>query len=263
MQYYVRISTKMAKDPSMCTDTELVELTTECLQALGSDYEPSGDSSSSDSSSEHIRKKVKVKKGFLTPTPKSFDRTNPYNQAWHTEQYNPCAQQFGYQRDVLIGGQQQQWLTLQQQHEIFQTQVCGQPSLEMCHKHHQLLPFPVFASNPQYLNQPRFGLRFGSPAGSPGRAVNPNIIQPQKAVQAAVKPLQQLPSTKVSDEIKSLFTSTSEASETTSSSVSPHAPSDTEHNTDALFFNEVCIVLPYLKLLCFINCCLVKKKTIK
>ena len=163
-QYYVRISTKMAKDPSTCTDTELVELTTECLQALGSDYEPSGDSSSSDSSSEHIRKKVKVKKGFLTPMPKSFDRTNPYNQDWHTEQYNPCAQQFGYQRDVLIGGQQcqqWQWLTLQQQHEIFQTQVCGQPCFEMCHEH-QLPLFPVFASNPQYLNQPRFGLRFGS-----------------------------------------------------------------------------------------------------
>ena len=127
-QYYVHISTKMAKDPSTCTDAELVELTTECLQALGSDYEPSGDSSSSDSSSEHIHKKVKVKKGFLTPTPKSFDRTNPYNQAWHTEQYNPCAQQFGYQRH------QRQRLTPQQQHEIFQTQVCGQPSLEMCHE---------------------------------------------------------------------------------------------------------------------------------
>ena len=164
MQYYIRISTKMAKDPSTCTDTELVELTMDCLQALGSDYEPSGNSSSSDSSSEHIHKKVKVKKGFLTPMPKSFDRTNPYNQAWCTEQYNPCAQQFGYQRDVLIGGQQhQQWqrLTPQQQHEIFQTQVCGQPSLEMCHEHHQLPPCPVFASKPQYLNQPRFGLRFG------------------------------------------------------------------------------------------------------
>ena len=261
MQYYVRISTKMAKDPSTCTDTELVELTTECLQALGSDYEPSGDSSSSDSSSEHICKKVKVKKGFLTPMPKSFDRTNPYNQAWHTEQYNPCAQQFGYQRDILIGGQQcqqPQRLTPQQQHEIFQTQVCGQPSLEMCQEHHQLPPFPVFASNLQYLNQPRFGLRFGSPAGSPGRAVNPNIIQPQKAVQAAVKPLQQLPSPKVLDEIKPLFTSTPEASETTSLSVPPHAPLDTEHNTDALIFNEVCIVLSYLKLLRFINCCLVK-----
>ena len=204
----------MAKDPSTCTDAELVEITTECLQALGLD--------SSDSSSEHIHKNVKVKKGFLTPTPKSFDRTNPYNQAWRTEQYNPCAQQFGYQRDVLVGGQQRhqwQWLTPQQQHEIFQTQVCGQPSLEMCHEHQQLPPFPVFASNLQYLNQPRFGLRFGSPAGSPGCAVNPNIIQPQRAVQVAVKPLQQLPSRKISDEIKPLFTSTPEASEITSSSV--------------------------------------------
>ena len=193
MQYYARFSTKMAKDPSMCTDAELLELTTECLQALGSDYEPSGDLSSTDSSSELILKKVKVKKGFLTPTPKSVDRTKPYNQAWCTEQYNPCAQQFGYQRDVLIGGQQHhqwQWLTLQQQHNIFQTQVCGQPSLEMCHEHHQLLLFPVFVSNSQYLNQPRFGVRFGSPVGSPGHAVNPNIIQPQRAVQAAVKPLQ-------------------------------------------------------------------------
>ena len=61
MQYYVHINTKMAKDPLTCTDTELVELTTECLQALGSDYEPSGDSSSSDSSSEYIHKKVKVR----------------------------------------------------------------------------------------------------------------------------------------------------------------------------------------------------------
>ena len=251
----------MAKDPSTCTDAELVELTTECLQALGSDYEPSGNSSSSDSSSEHIRKKVKVKKGFLTSTPKSFDRTNPYNQTWHTDQYNPCVQQFGYQRDVLIGGQQclqQQWLTLQQQHEIFQTQVCRQPSLEMCHEHHQLPLFPVFVSNPQYLNQPRFGVRFGSPAGSPGRTVNPNSIQPQRAIQAAVKPLQQLPSRKISEEIKPLFKSTPETSEITSLSVPPHTAWDTGHDTDALFFNEVCIISSYLKLLHFINCYLIK-----
>ena len=71
----------MAHDPKSCTDEELVKLTTECLTSLGSDNEPSGDSSS-DSSGEIVWPKAKVKKGFLTATPKSFDKTNPYNQAW-------------------------------------------------------------------------------------------------------------------------------------------------------------------------------------
>ena len=72
---------KKAHDAKSCSDVELVELTTECLTSLGSDCEPSGESLSSDSSGEIVQVRTKVKKGFLTPTPKSFDKTNPYNQA--------------------------------------------------------------------------------------------------------------------------------------------------------------------------------------
>ena len=73
----------MAVDPKSCTDEELVDLTTECLTSLGSDDERTG-GSSSDSSGEVERSniKVEVKKDLLTPTPRKFDKTNPYNQAW-------------------------------------------------------------------------------------------------------------------------------------------------------------------------------------
>ena len=36
--YYVRISTNLAKNVDAVTDVELLDLTTECLQSLGSDF---------------------------------------------------------------------------------------------------------------------------------------------------------------------------------------------------------------------------------
>ena len=82
-QYYVEISSKMAVDPKSCTDEELIDLMTECLTSLGSDDEHTGGSSSDSSSEvEHSSVKVEVNKDLLTPTPKKFDKTNPYNQAW-------------------------------------------------------------------------------------------------------------------------------------------------------------------------------------
>ena len=80
--YYVRISTNLAKNVDAVTDAELLDLTTECLQSLGSDFDTETESSSSDSFNEHrpISKKVKKRKGtFLTRSPPAFDKTNPYN----------------------------------------------------------------------------------------------------------------------------------------------------------------------------------------
>ena len=180
MQYYVRISTKMANNPESCSNVELLELTTQCLQSSGSDYKPSGESSSSNSFGEPLPKKKKIKKAFLTPSPQSFDKTNPYNQAWSQSQFDPCSQGIPFQHNVLIGGVQRHStrLTLQQQHEIFQSQVYGnQPSLEVCPLQ-ALPPFPVFTSGHRFLNQPHYV--YNSAGCSPGSAVNPNIFQPQR-----------------------------------------------------------------------------------
>ena len=69
--YYVRISKNLARNIKAVTDAELLELTTECLQSLGSDCDTETESSSSDSSNEHRpSKKVKNRKGsFLTHSP--------------------------------------------------------------------------------------------------------------------------------------------------------------------------------------------------
>ena len=67
-------------------DDELTELTTECLQSLGSDRETSTDSNSSDSSGEKPpRKKMKTKLALLSPQSSGVPLPikNPYNQDWH------------------------------------------------------------------------------------------------------------------------------------------------------------------------------------
>ena len=134
---FVRISSKLATNIASCTDAELIELTTECIQSLGSDNETGGESSSSDSSSEPVRKKTRVKKSLLTPTPKRFDRTNPYNSAWFD---NSATHSYSCQtrrpRDVYMASTMRfpHPITPQEQHEIFHAQVYGntsQPSLEM------------------------------------------------------------------------------------------------------------------------------------
>ena len=76
----MEISSKMAVDPKSCVDEELIDLTTECLTSLGSDDECTGRSSSDSSGEvECSNVKVEVKKDLLTPTPKKFDKMNPYN----------------------------------------------------------------------------------------------------------------------------------------------------------------------------------------
>ena len=107
-QYYVEISSKMAVDPKSCTDEELIDLMTECLTSLGSDDECTG-GSSSDSSGEVERSKVEVKKDLLTPTPKKFDKTNPYNQARafkHQPHQNMCSSPCSCcsHHETLLGG---------------------------------------------------------------------------------------------------------------------------------------------------------------
>ena len=59
-QYFVAISTKVAENISNCTNNELIELTTECIQSLGSDNDSDRDSSSSDLSGETERKLRKL-----------------------------------------------------------------------------------------------------------------------------------------------------------------------------------------------------------
>ena len=132
-QYFVTISTKVAENISNCTDNELIELITECIQSLGSDNYSDHDSSSSDSSGETERKKVKktCTGSLLTPTPKSFDRTNPYNSMW-IQQRQPLHQAlYCAMRDLMIGGARHSHAMLQQQHDIFHAQIYGWPSLEM------------------------------------------------------------------------------------------------------------------------------------
>ena len=133
-QYFVAISTKVAENISNCTDNELIELMTECIQSLGSDSDSDRDSSSSDSSGETERRKVKKTHtgSLLTLTPKSFDRTNPYNSMW-IQQRQPLHQAFhcAVHRDLMIGGAHHLCAMPQQQHDIFHAQVYGWPSLEM------------------------------------------------------------------------------------------------------------------------------------
>ena len=85
----------MAVDPKSCTDEELIDLMTECLTSLGSDDEHTGGSSSDSSGEvERFKIKVEVKNDLLTPTPRKFDKTNPYNQAWafkHQQHQNICS----------------------------------------------------------------------------------------------------------------------------------------------------------------------------
>ena len=52
---FVQISTKLSHNIASCSDSELIELTTECLQSLGSEND--ADSSSSDSSGETNKEK--------------------------------------------------------------------------------------------------------------------------------------------------------------------------------------------------------------
>ena len=109
-QYYVEISSKMAVDPKSCMDEELIDLMTECLTSLGSDDERTGGSSSDLSGGvEHSNVKVEVKKDLLTPTPKKFDKTNPYNQAWafkHQQHQNMCSSPCSCcsRRETFLGG---------------------------------------------------------------------------------------------------------------------------------------------------------------
>ena len=79
------------------------------------------------------RKKFKKAQtgSLLTPMPKSFDRTNPYNSAWI--QHGQPSQSFhcAVHRDPMIGGACCSHAMPQQQHEIFHAQFYGHPSLEM------------------------------------------------------------------------------------------------------------------------------------
>ena len=183
------ISTKVAENISNSTDNELIELTTECIQSLGSDNDSDCDSSSSDSSGETERKKVKKTHtgSLLTRMPKSFDRTNPYNSMWiQQRQLSHQALHCAVCRDLMIGGAHRSHAMPQQQHDIFHAQVYEWSSLEMS----GMPPPPPqatvqvskYATHDEtdyiYLNAPAYQIGYDSPGHSLNN-INPNLIQLQ------------------------------------------------------------------------------------
>ena len=162
---------------------------TECIQSLGSDNDSDHDSLSSDSSGETERKKVKktCTGSLLTLTPKSFDRTNPYNSMW-IQQRQPLHQALhcAVCRDLMIGGAHRSRAMPQQQHDIFHAQVYGWPSLKMSGTPPPLPQATVQVSKyvtPDetdyiYLNAPAYQMGYDS-LGCSLNNINPNLIQPQ------------------------------------------------------------------------------------
>ena len=80
-QKYFNISKWLASNPSSVTDTELIELWTECLELLEACNVSFSSSSTSEScAEEHVNvRKKKVKCKSLVQSPPMYDPTNPYN----------------------------------------------------------------------------------------------------------------------------------------------------------------------------------------
>ena len=87
---FCEISKRLAKDPDLITDNEIIELRTECFESLNNmGCMSESNSSSSDSSSEKIPKKKKrsTNTGLLVNSPPELDPTNPYNVAYSYHGY--------------------------------------------------------------------------------------------------------------------------------------------------------------------------------
>ena len=90
------ISDRLAKKPSTVTSDELDKLNVECLQSLDSGDDESSDTSVDSNENVPPHKKQKVHMELLTPSPRSFDKMNPYNQAWMLgPRFQGFQQQFG------------------------------------------------------------------------------------------------------------------------------------------------------------------------
>ena len=83
-QKYFNISKRLASNPSSVTDTELMELRTECLESLEACNVSFSSSSTSESCLEEALKvkKKKLKRKSLVQSPPMYDPTNPYNVAY-------------------------------------------------------------------------------------------------------------------------------------------------------------------------------------
>ena len=83
-QKYFNISKWLASNPSSVTDTELMELQTECLESLEACNVSFSSSSTSESCpKEPLKvKKKKLKRKSLVQSPPMYDPTNPYNVAY-------------------------------------------------------------------------------------------------------------------------------------------------------------------------------------
>ena len=242
-QYYVEISSKMAVDPKSCMDEELIDLMTECLTSLGSDDERTGGSSSDSSGEvECSNIKVEVKKDLVTPTPRKFDKTNQYNQAWafkHQQHQNICSSPCSCcsHHETFLYGAKHSRLTPQEQHDIFNN--C---SLEV-YPHQGVTPFPMVSPHQRmFLNQHsiRMNMNCSSfhPMFQPTHPVLPTIVHPQPHFETdtAHSP-PDVPN-------QPIFTSTPESDQVSTTTT----PTSTVHEVNAVSFNEVLKYLfPILK----------------
>ena len=242
-QYYVEISSKMAVDPKSCTDEELIDLTTECLTSLGSDDKHTGGSSSDSSGKVQCSNiKVEVKKDLLTPTPRKFDKTNPYNQAWafkRQQHQNICSSPCSCcsRHETFLCGAKHSRLMPQEQHDIF-----NNPSLEV-YPHQGVTPFPMVSPHQRmFLNQHsvRMNMNCSSfcPMFRPTHPVLPTIVHPQPHFETntAHSP-QDVPN-------QPIFTSMPESDQVLTTTT----PTSTVHEVNAVSFNEVLKYLfPILK----------------
>ena len=87
---FCEISKRLAKDPDLISDNEIIELCTECFESLNNiGCMSESNSSSSDSSSEKLKKKKKktTNAGLLVNSPPELDPTNPYNVTYSYHSY--------------------------------------------------------------------------------------------------------------------------------------------------------------------------------
>ena len=91
-QKYFNISKWLVSNPSSVTDTELMELRTECLESFEACNVSFSSSSTSESCLEEPLKvkKKKLKRKSLVQSPPMYDPTNPYNVAYKMNPMYSC-----------------------------------------------------------------------------------------------------------------------------------------------------------------------------
>ena len=128
------ISDRLAKKPDTVTSDELDKLNVECLQSLDSGDDEPSDTSVDSNENVPPHKKQKVHMELLTPSPRSFDKMNPYNQAFMLgPRFQGFQQQFGLLPHYVHASHRQ--MVTQPSVQFFPHQ-----SRRNLHFHAQLLP---------------------------------------------------------------------------------------------------------------------------